>query len=69
MELILNLTDKTQRRMEAEIAEAGGVLYAGMPENVDYRNVEYVDFAVDHAKMQKGNAGYYVTPWLCRTWG
>ncbi len=40
MELILNLTDKTQRRMEAEIAEAGGVLYAGMPENVDYRNVE-----------------------------
>lgn len=65
MELILNLTDKTQRRMEAEIAEADGVLYAGMPENVDYRNVEYVDFAVDYAKMQKGNAGYYVLPHGC----
>lgn len=62
MEVVLNLTDKTQKRVKAEITDRNGILYAGMPEKVDYTNVKSVDFAVDYAKAQAGEAGYYVLP-------
>ena len=62
MNAILCYKDGTKRIQEVEIEKINDILYCHMPEKTDYKNVEFIDFAVDYAVPRTGEQGYLVCP-------